>query len=115
MILSAGLKSQALKRKLSLLLIKPMKLLAVSALLLFQFSVTAFAFVPAVNKTQRSVAMSADGNKYEAPCVGEHPFNKLPGDPSLILTTNADLGDKKMDIMKGRVGSGFECLMVTTR
>ena len=102
-------------RKLSLLLIKPMKLLAVSALLLFQFSVTTFAFVPAVNKTQRSVAMSADGNNYEAPCVGEHPFNKLPGDPSLILTTNADLGDKKMDIMKGRVGSGFECLMVTTR
>ena len=25
----------------------------------------------------------------------------LPGDPSLILTTNVDLGDKKMEIMKG--------------
>ncbi|CAB9507248.1 Macrophage migration inhibitory factor [Seminavis robusta] len=24
----------------------------------------------------------------------------LPGDPSLILTTNVDLGDKKMEIMK---------------
>jgi len=30
----------------------------------------------------------------------EHPFCSLPGDPSLILTTNVDLGDKKMDIMK---------------
>ena len=25
----------------------------------------------------------------------------LPGDPSLILTTNVDLGDKKLEIMKG--------------
>lgn len=25
----------------------------------------------------------------------------LPGDPSLILTTNVDLGDKKLDVMKG--------------
>lgn len=30
----------------------------------------------------------------------EHPFCKLPGDPSLLLTTNVDLGDKKMEIMK---------------
>mmetsp|Transcript_17650 Transcript_17650/g.29983 ORF Transcript_17650/g.29983 Transcript_17650/m.29983 type:complete len:103 (+) Transcript_17650:21-329(+) len=30
----------------------------------------------------------------------EHPFCSLPGDPSLILTTNVDLGDKKMEIMK---------------
>lgn len=33
-----------------------------------------------------------------APCA--HPFNELPGDPSLILVTNLDLGDKKLDIMK---------------
>jgi phenylpyruvate tautomerase len=32
--------------------------------------------------------------------VTEHPFCNLPGDPSLILTTNVDLGDKKMEIMK---------------
>jgi len=30
-----------------------------------------------------------------------HPFCDLPGDPSLILTTNVDLAEKKMDIMKG--------------
>jgi hypothetical protein len=31
-----------------------------------------------------------------------HPFCDLPGDPSLILTTNVNLGDKKLDIMKGK-------------
>ena len=30
-----------------------------------------------------------------------HPFCDLPGDPSLIIVTNVDLGDKKLDIMKG--------------
>lgn len=34
-------------------------------------------------------------------------FCDLPGDPSLILTTNVDLGDKKMEIMKGE---GFSAL-----
>ena len=29
-----------------------------------------------------------------------HPFCSLPGDPSLILTTNVSLGDKKLAIMK---------------
>ncbi|GAX18969.1 phenylpyruvate tautomerase [Fistulifera solaris] len=33
-------------------------------------------------------------------CNEPHPFCLLPGDPSLILTTNVDLGDKKMEIMK---------------
>ena len=31
------------------------------------------------------------------PCV--HP-SELPGDPSLVLVTNLDLGDKKLDVMK---------------
>jgi hypothetical protein len=30
-----------------------------------------------------------------------HPFSQLPGDPSLLLVTNMDLGDKKLEIMKG--------------
>jgi hypothetical protein len=34
-----------------------------------------------------------------------HPFCDLPGDPSLILTTNIDLGDKKIEIMKGQLYS----------
>jgi hypothetical protein len=33
--------------------------------------------------------------------AGRHPFCDLPGDPSLILTTNIDLGERKMEIMKG--------------
>lgn len=31
---------------------------------------------------------------------GRHPHCDLPGDPSLILTTNVDLGDKKGEILK---------------
>lgn len=30
-----------------------------------------------------------------------HQICELPGDPSLILTTNVDLGSTKMDVMKG--------------
>jgi hypothetical protein len=29
------------------------------------------------------------------------PYRDLPGDPSLILTTNVDLGAAKVDVMKG--------------
>lgn len=42
--------------------------------------------------------MSSDKPCEQWPPTG-HPSD-LPGDPSLILTTNVDLGDKKMDIMK---------------
>ena len=36
-----------------------------------------------------------------------HPFCNLPGDPSLILTTNVDLGSSKLDVMKGKYGKCF--------
>ena len=43
------------------------------------------------------------------PCAASpHPFAMLPGDPSLIIVTNIDLGDKKLEIMKG------ECDIITT-
>ena len=32
--------------------------------------------------------------------TARHPHCDLPGDPSLILTTNIDLGDKKAEILK---------------
>ena len=36
------------------------------------------------------------------PCdMSGHP-STLPGDPSLNLVTNVDLGDKKLEIMKGQ-------------
>jgi hypothetical protein len=33
----------------------------------------------------------------------QDPICKLPGDPTFSLSTNVDLGDKKLDIMKGNV------------
>lgn len=36
-----------------------------------------------------------------------HPFCSLPGDPSLLLTTNVDLGDQKLEIMKGTYQKGL--------
>ncbi|KAL3783033.1 hypothetical protein ACHAW5_005385 [Stephanodiscus triporus] len=42
--------------------------------------------------------MSANGSLRQHP--SRHPHCDLPGDPSLILTTNVDLGDDKLAIMK---------------
>ena len=42
-----------------------------------------------------------------------HPFCQLPGDPSLILTTNVDLGDKKMEIMKGTYVAPFVLIFLS--
>ena len=52
------------------------------------------------SKSLKSVhlAMSEKESKPEVVCP--HPFSQLPGDPSLLLVTNLDLGDKKLDIMK---------------
>ena len=35
-----------------------------------------------------------------------HPFCKLPGDPSLLLTTNVNFGSKKVELMKGWYDNG---------
>lgn len=43
---------------------------------------------------------SRNRNLMTSSAATHHPFCDLPGDPSLILTTNVDLGDKKMEIMK---------------
>ena len=62
------------------------------------------AFISSTRSTKvTGVKMSADANTNN-PCQQQwppagHP-STLPGDPSLILTTNVDLGGKKMDIMK---------------
>ena len=61
------------------------------------------AFISSARSTKvTGVDMSSDANNNK-PCQqwppAGHP-STLPGDPSLILTTNVDLGDKKMDIMK---------------
>jgi hypothetical protein len=48
-----------------------------------------------------------DPSKMESPQQLEHPFCQLPGDPSLILTTNVDLGSAKLDVMKGELQIAF--------
>jgi hypothetical protein len=52
--------------------------------------------------TDHIIEMSSS-SKEQGDDVGaaRHPFCDLPGDPSLILTTNVDLGSKKLEIMKG--------------
>ena len=52
-----------------------------------------------VQQTTSTEIMSAQSTSSEE--HSDHPFCHLPGDPSLILTTNVDLADKKMEIMKG--------------
>ena len=57
------------------------------------------AFISTARSNQvTNLRMSSDKPCQQWPPTG-HP-SSLPGDPSLILTTNVDLGDKKMDIMK---------------
>ena len=69
-------------------------------LLLSSFTATtAFLHITTPRSTKTTV-MSTSSNKQHQE---QHPFCDLPGDPSLILTTNVDLGAKKMEIMKGTV------------
>lgn len=64
----------------------------------FTIATTSSAFVSQYSKisqykTSKMAAIS--------PLPGTN-FCDLPGDPSLILTTNVDLGNKKLEIMKGK-------------
>lgn len=65
------------------------------------------SFVPSTTTTTKTLApavlrhFSTSSSDQTSVMASEpHPFCQLPGDPSLILTTNVDLGDKKMEIMK---------------
>jgi len=74
----------------------------ISSLLLL--SATVFAFTDNHKRTSWSTtkrAMTSDDSSPTTPSPHRHPFCDLPGDPSLMLTTNVDLGSKKMEIMKG--------------
>ena len=71
---------------------------------------------PSTKDTQATTTMSLNADGQATPttstskkdnvmtaafeCTG-HP-STLPGDPSLNLITNVDLGDKKLEIMKGK-------------
>ena len=54
---------------------------------------------PTVNTSKRHLVTRKNMNSQGCDMSG-HP-STLPGDPSLNLVTNVDLGDKKLEIMKG--------------
>eukprot|EP00539_Tryblionella_compressa_P016087 CAMPEP_0178842368 /NCGR_PEP_ID=MMETSP0746-20121128/15463_1 /TAXON_ID=913974 /ORGANISM="Nitzschia punctata, Strain CCMP561" /LENGTH=175 /DNA_ID=CAMNT_0020505685 /DNA_START=21 /DNA_END=548 /DNA_ORIENTATION=+ len=69
----------------------------------FQFVHSSPAFVSPNNtvskaKLNKKLSLEMSGAKQDS-CP--HPFSELPGDPSLVMVTNLDLGDKKLEIMKG--------------
>lgn len=75
-------------------------LLALLLVYLLRISSTnAFASYSSTKLWSASSKMSSTNDDTSAAAL--HPFCQLPGDPSLILTTNVDLGDKKLEIMKG--------------
>jgi hypothetical protein len=49
------------------------------------------------SSTSKKMAPTEDHDTASVP----HPFCLLPGDPSLMLTTNVNLGAKKLEVMKG--------------
>ena len=53
-----------------------------------------------VSGTDLTLQMSSKDSSSDAkPNTCVHP-SELPGDPSLVLVTNLDLGDKKLEVMK---------------
>lgn len=44
------------------------------------------------------------------PCNASTPLSQLPGDPSLVVYTNVDLGDKKDAFMIAASGAIAQCL-----
>lgn len=77
-----------------------MNISAVFLGLVFSLSCSiALSFAPIDSKSVVNTSVMSTSTNNDR--IEDHPFCSLPGDPSLILTTNVDLGDKKMAIMKG--------------
>jgi hypothetical protein len=53
---------------------------------------------PTVHMSNKNISPDAAAGSTANPS-GLHP-SELPGDPSLVLVTNLDLGDKKLGVMK---------------
>ena len=91
---------------------KTMKLLHQTLAIVFLLSTSVCSFTTDPHLTTASskrktplttVDMSSsDSNPPVNEATPHHPFCDLPGDPSLMLTTNVDLGAKKLDVMKGK-------------
>jgi len=77
-----------------------MKYLAFRILQLLSCTVLGFAFL--TSSSSHAVTETVPTHlKMAATLEPGMNICDLPGDPSLILTTNVDLGDKKLEIMKG--------------
>lgn len=72
----------------------------ITLIIAFLLIVSSNSFALHSSKLSKSTKMSLTNQDN---IITPHPFCQLPGDPSLILTTNVDLGDKKLEIMKGKV------------
>ena len=60
----------------------------------------AFSFTISANSVEGKTSSTSLSMSHFTPCeLNAHP-SSLPGDPSLNLVTNVDLGDKKLDFMK---------------
>jgi phenylpyruvate tautomerase len=80
-------------------------LVTFGVLIHFALSITALVSpVPILvfsrNPTSFNMAVHADDSDTSQMNSCPHPFTELPGDPSLLVVTNVDLGNKKLDIMK---------------
>jgi hypothetical protein len=77
------------------------RILKASVLLLsFAAVINSFA-TPSPFETKLARSMSSPNQNLNN--SDRHPFCDLPGDPSMILTTNVDLGTEKLAIMKGEI------------
>lgn len=88
---------------------RTMKLLqqTLAFVILLTKSVCAFTTDPRLTttsskKTTTHLTADMSSSNSQVDPTNRHPFCDLPGDPSLMLTTNVDLGSKKLDIMKGK-------------
>lgn len=78
--------------------------MAVRILLLWMafslLSCLANSFVVNSGRSSKLLRLAASTSTKMSNSNEPHPFCSLPGDPSLLLTTNVSLGDKKLEIMK---------------
>lgn len=70
-------------------------------LCLLQLSHQVFGFTNLIHSRNIALA-SVKMSSNESTENTKNCFNELPGDPSLLLVTNVDLGDKKLEVMKGK-------------
>lgn len=75
----------------------------ITTLFALLFLLLILAKVKACSQTRDDTADTVNNNDALSNDVNPHPFSLLPGDPSMNIITNVDLGSHKMNIMKGNI------------